>query len=513
MKGEYGFGITKGIDNQEVLARWAYVPAIRSGLVVRMDTEEAFKSLTGLKNLLIFLFVASISIAFLASSLAARALVNRIQVLIKSTQLFAQGKLEERIEVTQSNEIGKLGYAFNQMAESIQQSQKALEEANATLEHRVMERTKELLQANEMVLSSEEELKQNLEELQSTQEVLQEQKNALENTLQELQNAQTHLIEAEKMAALGQLIAGVAHEINTPLGAIRSSVNNIRSSLGNSIEGLPAFFAALTVEQREAFFKLMEAATHKDMNISAREERAYKRALKNDFETKQYENIDELADMLVDMGIYTHASMYECIFQVPENAKIIQVAYNLSGLERSAATIDIAAERAAKIVFALKNYARQGHAEEMEEASLAVGMDTVLTIYHNTLKQGVEVVTDFQFTDNIPCYIDQLNQVWTNLIYNAIQAMEYKGKLMVSIKREGEQAVVRVQDTGKGIPLEIQDKIFKPFFTTKPIGEGSGLGLDICKKIVEKHHGEMYFETEMGVGTTFIVKLPLTRLQ
>ena len=146
----------------------------------------------------------------------------------------------------------------------------------------------------------------------------------------------------------------------------------------------------------------------------------------------------------------------------------------------------------------------------MENNSVVIGIVTVLTIYQSVLKQGVETVTNFEFIDDIPCYIDQLNQVWTNLIYNAIQAMQHKGTLTIGTKIEGENLIVSVQDTGGGIPLNIQDKIFNAFFTTKPIGEGSGLGLDICKKIVERHNGKIYFETQQGIGTTFFVALPIS---
>ena len=110
----------------------------------------------------------------------------------------------------------------------------------------------------------------------------------------------------------------------------------------------------------------------------------------------------------------------------------------------------------------------------------------------------------------ISCLPDELNQVWTNLIHNALQAMNHEGTLTLGIRRIGDEAVVSVGDTGAGIPEAIRDKIFNIFFTTKPVGEGSGLGLDIVKKIIEKHHGRIDFKSEIGVGTTFFVYLPYT---
>ena len=104
-------------------------------------------------------------------------------------------------------------------------------------------------------------------------------------------------------------------------------------------------------------------------------------------------------------------------------------------------------------------------------------------------------------------------QVWTNLIHNAIQAMKGKGELIVStktIEKQGNKMVlVSIQDTGSGIPIKIQDRVFDAFFTTKPIGKGSGLGLDITRKIIDKHDGKIWFETEEGIGTTFFIEIPL----
>jgi signal transduction histidine kinase len=130
-----------------------------------------------------------------------------------------------------------------------------------------------------------------------------------------------------------------------------------------------------------------------------------------------------------------------------------------------------------------------------------------LAIYQNQLKRGVEQIKDYQPVPNIPCYPDELMQVWSNLISNAIQAVNYRGTLTIAVSQKDDCIVVEIGDTGSGIPIEIQEKIFEPFFTTKPLGEGSGLGLSIVRQIVERHRGKIDFCSQPG-HTEFSVWLP-----
>ena len=131
-----------------------------------------------------------------------------------------------------------------------------------------------------------------------------------------------------------------------------------------------------------------------------------------------------------------------------------------------------------------------------------------MTLYYNQIKHGVEVVKKFQPVPIIRCAPHELNQVWTNLIQNALQAMDNKGQLEIAVFQQNGQVVTQITDSGPGIPDEIKDRIFEPFFTTKPVGEGSGLGLDIVRKIVEKHQGNVEVESRPG-RTTFSVRLPI----
>jgi signal transduction histidine kinase len=192
----------------------------------------------------------------------------------------------------------------------------------------------------------------------------------------------------------------------------------------------------------------------------------------------------------------------------PNGSHLLEITYKLSGLQRGTKIINTATDRASKVVFALKTYARYDQSGEMVQANLTDGIETILTLYHNQLKHGVKVIRNYAEVPPVFCYPDELNQVWTNLIHNALQAMNYQGTLTIDVTTQEQQAKISITDTGQGIPEEIKAKIFEPFFTTKPPGEGSGLGLDIVKKIIDKHQGKIEVESVPG-KTTFTFYLPM----
>jgi len=345
-------------------------------------------------------------------------------------------------------------------------------------------------------------------ERKRAEQALQDKNQELATTLKQLKATQDELIQSEKMAALGQLIAGVAHEINTPLGAIRSSAGNMAKFLAQTLTQLPTLFQSLSPEQGQEFFTLLQQSLDYESNLSAKEERKLRRRLTRQLEAEEIENADSLADTLVDMGIYDQVESYFPLLKRPDSSHLIETAYKLSGLQRGTQTIYTATERAAKVVFALKTYARYDHSGEMIPANLTEGMETVLTLYYNQLKHGVDVIRHYNELPPVTCYPDELNQVWTNLIHNALHAMDNKGTLTIEIQQQNHQAKISITDSGKGIPPEIQAKIFQPFFTTKPAGEGSGLGLDIVKKIIDKHQGQIDVASIPG-QTTFTILLPM----
>ncbi|MCS6896195.1 MAG: ATP-binding protein [Bacteroidia bacterium] len=330
----------------------------------------------------------------------------------------------------------------------------------------------------------------------------------LEATLRELSSAQQQLILSEKMAALGQLVAGVAHEINSPLGAIKGSAETL-------LEALPQFLSRLINVGNEQWAALSAAfvwlnqylQSGQRVVLTSKEERALRKRYAAHLEAAGISDSDTVARQLVEAGIIVEDfTPILPLLRQPEGADIL---YLIGQLKLQLENIVLAANRTRKTVFALKSYTHTSDHSKPTLTQLNESIEVILTLYQNQLKQGVVVHTEYD-PQIPPLYIfgDEMGQVWTNIVQNAIQAMQGQGELRIETRLTDGEVLVSFTDNGPGIPPEILPRIFEPFFTTKSKGEGTGLGLDICKRIVEKHRGRITVRSQPG-QTTFTVLLPL----
>jgi len=341
-------------------------------------------------------------------------------------------------------------------------------------------------------------------------------KNAeLESTLDELGRTQNKLIFAEKMAALGSLIGGIAHEINTPLGAIKASSTNINDVVEKINVDIPWLMNNASSEEINWLFNLINELDARDISVFSKDERQKKRALTSLLEENNIENALVIADTIVSLRLNKTDEEYLNLLRLPNSQKLLQTLKVLFSLKRNANNIFISVEKASNVVRALKSYIHKNNTGAKESANLTETLETVLILTASMLKHSkTEVLTQFESIPMIFCRQDEICQVWTNLITNAVQAMGEGGTLEIGIRRlEPEYIQAWFKDTGSGISEEDAQHIFEPYFTTKATGIGTGMGLDLSRQIIENHFGRIYFESEVGKGTTFFVEIPLNQDQ
>jgi signal transduction histidine kinase len=397
-----------------------------------------------------------------------------------------------------------LGYRFKQndelriakqqvLIEQLRESEKQRIELNQELERKVEERTRkiqehqqeialqakelvemnwELYEKNDQLYSINNSMEKANEALKAKNHELEVLNEKLNNTLAKLKAAQVQLIQSEKMASVGLLTAGIAHEINNPINFVYAGADTLQVLLGDLVEIL------------NQYAKISPENSH-----------------------------EELRAFLQDME------------RIKEETGFEETLEDIYGL---VADIKNGARRTAEIVKGLRNFSRLDE-DEQKSAHVHEGLDSTLTLLRGQLRDQVKIVKDYSpDVPEIDCYPGPLNQVFMNILTNAIHAVQKnsaQGEIRIStayhVMASAGQApnapdkeafvTISVRDNGMGMSEQIKQRIFEPFYTTKQVGEGTGLGLSISLGIIEKHKGTISVESAPGQGTTFILRLPVSQ--
>ncbi|MCB0282818.1 MAG: MCP four helix bundle domain-containing protein [Calditrichae bacterium] len=301
-----------------------------------------------------------------------------------------------------------------------------------------------------------EVLRETNDELQEKSVLLEQQKQQIEQknmdleaTLKQLKEAQNQIVQSEKMASVGQLTAGIAHEINNPINFVSSNVKPLKRDINDIVTVLKKYEETIKENNLDGKFKTVEQ-------------------FKSELE---YEFVLEEIDTL------------------------------LSGIEEGA-------RRTTDIVKGLRNFSRLDE-DEKKLADIQQGIESTLMVLRNELKNKVEIEKNFTNIPQILCFPGKLNQVFLNIIQNANQAIEEKGKIVISTYNDTDWVYISIKDDGKGMPQNVVNRIFEPFYTTKDVGKGTGLGLSISFGIIKDHNGDIIVKSQPEKGSEFIIKLPM----
>jgi signal transduction histidine kinase len=315
----------------------------------------------------------------------------------------------------------------------------------------------------------------------------------------------------EKLMALGKLSAGLAHELNNPASAVRNASVNLQQAVrALRTAGLHLDKRSISADDR-IFLARIEcdwAKDHPPAALDSLERSDREEAIGDWLESRGIEDARQLGPGLVDAGcdLKTLQSLAER-FQGDTLADAVTRLTASFTINRLVEQIDSGTSRMSDLVRAVKQYTYMDQSTE-QEIDVHEGLENTLIMLRYRMKYGINVVRKYDRSiPQICAHGSELNQVWTNLIDNAIDAMNGRGELVVRTAAEFGRLLVEVCDNGPGIPKEIRTRIFEPFFTTKPVGEGTGLGLDTVYRIVQKHHGEVRVDSEPG-RTSFQVRLP-----
>ncbi|TGK48013.1 PAS domain S-box protein [Leptospira kanakyensis] len=351
-----------------------------------------------------------------------------------------------------------------------------LKELNKSLEEKVKARTKEL-QASNFELNS---------------------------ALFALREAQQKLIQNEKMVSLGQLVSGLAHEINNPIGMIKSSVETLISEW----EEEKIHESSIRINELIQF--ILDTDPGGLRILTGLSNRQARKSMVENFKIHSVPLEGELAELFVDSGIRNLSNaVITKIKAVIRNHEDFQILRRLLLVKQSSEHILYSVKRLSKITYTLKNFAGLQSNLELSDYSLSDTIHSAVSLYKEHFLRDINLILNLEYSGNVRCIQGDLVQLWSQIIWNSIQAVAAKGTLQIRSFKRSEVVYIEIEDSGIGIPQENHSKIFMPFFSTKTTGDGLGLGLYLVKEIANRHNANVEFESMPG-RTIFKVRFPLT---
>ena len=328
-------------------------------------------------------------------------------------------------------------------------------------------------------------------------------------TLEKLRTTQDQLVAQEKMAALGQLVSGIAHEINTPLGAIQGLISPVSDHFSFVVSQLHQGLKDVPEDKLSLMLGWAQKYTAKNTTISTLARRDHKKHLVKILSEQGLSRPRDLADKLLAIGMTPEDENLVTLLSLPGPVKVIHLLHSIVMHERGTAQMETVVNKISKMVSALQTYSQPNRSGDRNTPiDLRENIDQALVLLGNEFKHGTRLVKQYpEKLSMIKGNPDSLGQVWTNVLMNAIQAVEGKGTITIVIKELPENVQVKIMDDGFGIPVDARDKIFEAFYTTKKRGYGTGLGLNISRQIVHQHDGMINLK-DQEVLTTFQVTLP-----
>lgn len=322
-------------------------------------------------------------------------------------------------------------------------------------------------------------------------------------------------LQSEKLMSLGKLSAGLAHELNNPASAIVRSVEELYARLHNSPEDFKEVITMkITSEETDQineiiFPKINQLGDFEDLSLMEQESR--KDDLIDWLEDHHVQQAEDLADTFVEFSV-TEEDLEQIadILDPQALGPVLRWAQRVFSTEKIVAEIKEAANRIAELVSSVKSYTHMDQSSSMEARNIHEGLKSTLMMLKHKLKQK-QITLEKELNLDLPpveIFPGEINQVWTNIIDNALDAMPAKGRLHLKTYQRYNNVIVEITDNGHGIPEEVINHIFDPFFTTKGVGEGTGLGLEVSHRIIEKHRGTIDVSSQPG-KTTFSVCLPI----